>query len=195
MEFQTVTIDDLPELADSLANQIRSSGYTFDHILYIEKAGQFLGFLLHERLGGTISGVRVCRPGGRLKKIVGPLLPLLPQKVRQLLRSIELHYYGQRSEREIRSLAHLPPHIRTILIVDDAIDSGSSVLAVLRYLMDLGFQQENLRVAVVNTTVSKRLVNPDYVCYQNALVCFPWSRDSNERATYLKMTLEQGAES
>jgi hypoxanthine phosphoribosyltransferase len=103
---------------------------------------------------------------------------------------MELYHYERHAKRVAAVSQKLPLPTSNILIVDDAVDSGHSVLSVANLLVSLGFVEKNLRVAVINTTCINPVIDPDYVCFRNTMLCFPWSRDSLERGQYLKMLPE-----
>lgn len=65
-----------------------------------------------------------------------------------------------------------------VLVVDDAVDSGATLLAVLRGVANVEGERE-VRSAVVTVTTSHPLVQPDYSLYNNhTLIRFPWSKDN-----------------
>ena len=66
--------------------------------------------------------------------------------------------------------------VKNILIVDDAIDSGSTMIKVKRK-MEAHFQDSKIITAVISWTIHDALLKPDYYLYKNTLVRFPWSKD------------------
>lgn len=64
-----------------------------------------------------------------------------------------------------------------ILIVDDAIDSGLTLCAVIDSLKEVN-PDVTVRVAVITVTTNSPRVNADYFIYNNrTLIRFPWSED------------------
>lgn len=64
-----------------------------------------------------------------------------------------------------------------VVIIDDAIDSGSSIVAVKSFLEEQ-YRLKEVLVATVVVTTSSPLINPNFSLYSNVLVRFPWSKDS-----------------
>lgn len=63
-----------------------------------------------------------------------------------------------------------------ILVVDDAVDSGATLSAVLNALHDIN-PAAHLRAAAITVTTPAPLAYPDFCIYKNVLIRFPWSMD------------------
>nr|WP_262916429.1 phosphoribosyltransferase family protein [Aestuariivivens sediminis] len=66
--------------------------------------------------------------------------------------------------------------IKNVLIIDDAIDTGKTMLLVKDNLK-LQFPEANIKTAVLSWTLGNSIVKPDYYIFKNVLVRFPWSKD------------------
>jgi len=66
--------------------------------------------------------------------------------------------------------------INTILIVDDAIDTGRVMFIVKNNLKKL-YPNALIKSAVISWTIENSIVKPDYHLFKNVLVRFPWSKD------------------
>ncbi len=66
--------------------------------------------------------------------------------------------------------------IKTILIIDDAIDTGRTVFVVKSNLKKV-FPEVEIKIAVISWTLEASIIAPDYYIYKNILVRFPWSKD------------------
>jgi hypoxanthine phosphoribosyltransferase len=64
----------------------------------------------------------------------------------------------------------------SIFIIDDAIDSGSTINALLAEIVLIN-PALDYKVAVLVVTKKSPLVKPDVSIYQNVLLRFPWSGD------------------
>ncbi|WP_336367060.1 phosphoribosyltransferase family protein [Marinobacter sp. C2H3] len=64
-----------------------------------------------------------------------------------------------------------------ILIVDDAVDTGTTVLSVKRSIQRINAAAE-IRVAVITVTMKASRSIADYYLYSEQLVRFPWSVDA-----------------
>lgn len=65
-----------------------------------------------------------------------------------------------------------------ILVVDDAVDSGNTLMAVKETIESLDSDVE-IRTAAITVTTSAPAIIPDYYIYHNrTLIRFPWSKDA-----------------
>lgn len=127
--------------------------------------------------------------GNWIKNIsfVKTILELLPYKVTNKLRIIE----SRRARKSIDSLnlngitnqdfsffsnEEIKSTHTNILILDDAIDTGKTMLTVKNKLSNL-FPDSQIKVAVISWTIEKSIIKPDYFIFKNVLVRFPWSKD------------------
>jgi hypoxanthine phosphoribosyltransferase len=67
----------------------------------------------------------------------------------------------------------------SLLIVDDAIDSGATLLQVTDALRNLAPQGTTIRSAVITVTTDQPLIQPDYTMFHRQLCRFPWSLDAD----------------
>lgn len=67
---------------------------------------------------------------------------------------------------------------RKVLIVDDAVDTGSTLASVKKSVVNAVGSEENVKTAAIVRTFSSPIIIPDYVCYEMVLVRFPWSKDT-----------------
>lgn len=117
------------------------------------------------------------------------ILSMLPTPLNDLLRRIELagreaifgllRRHPESAEvtlisGDITAIQNCPVRV---LVVDDAVDSGGTLIDVLRFLRSHNAVAE-VRSAVIVTTFDNALVNPDFVLLQRAIVRFPWSADA-----------------
>jgi len=73
-------------------------------------------------------------------------------------------------------LAGLPPG-RVAVVVDDAVDSGVTLAAVLQVLRS-GTPSAEFRSAAITVTAEHPLAKPDYALIHGELCRFPWSFDA-----------------
>jgi uncharacterized protein len=64
------------------------------------------------------------------------------------------------------------------LVVDDAVDSGATLLQVCETVRARLPHATLLRSAVITVTTEEPLLRPDYALYQGQLCRFPWSLDA-----------------
>ncbi len=66
--------------------------------------------------------------------------------------------------------------VKTILIVDDAIDTGKTMFTVKSNLLRI-FPDAEIKIAVISWTIENSIEKPDFYLYKGELVRFPWSKD------------------
>ncbi|HET7690650.1 MAG TPA: phosphoribosyltransferase family protein [Nocardioidaceae bacterium] len=132
--------------------------------------------------------VGAARPATRVKERsrLSTLLQRLPVHLRNLLRILEHRVRVWRFSRKHRSPGRsvlLPPEAtsavreaRRILIVDDAVDSGQTLLAVTEAIGAETSAQ--VRTAALTVTFPRPLLEPDFFLHRGVLLRFPWSADA-----------------
>jgi hypoxanthine phosphoribosyltransferase len=66
----------------------------------------------------------------------------------------------------------------SVLIVDDAVDSGATLAYVLQAVRRLAPPSARIRSAAISQTTEQPLACPTYVLYYRRLCRFPWSLDA-----------------
>ena len=120
-----------------------------------------------------------------------PLLAALPRPLVDLLRRLEHRMLIMRRARkppiQVINLAEaeaitrmLAPLAETprVLVVDDAVDSGITLMTVLRLLRKVCPAGTEIRSAAITQTTDHPAQRPDYVLYRDLLCRFPWSFDA-----------------
>jgi hypoxanthine phosphoribosyltransferase len=123
-----------------------------------------------------------------------PLLTALPGSLIDLLRRLEHRVSATRRLRE-----RPPPAIDhaeaaalgarlaasaenpRVLVTDDAVDSGVTLMTVLRLVREMCPAGTEIRSAAITQTLEDPAVQPDYVLYRGLLCRFPWSFDAPRR--------------
>ena len=173
MDCIELSLSDLREKSYELAEVVKSS-YQPDMILFIAKGGYLIGRYIGERIGAPIVPVYAERQASGLKKLVSPLLKILPQFVKLFLRKMEVKsgVHNTIKERQVsfpgcNGEAGLYENKR-LLIVDDSVDTGGSI------------------VSVINELNKMRL--PEYYnLFSNTIMITPMSNDSKEHSQFIKM--------
>lgn len=150
-----------------------------DIVLGIETGGRYVA----EQMFADIKHVyvKMQRPSTSAKsKTVSWLISKLPRRCADLLRIFESYILARRAPRIYKYEGSLPAEIydsRRILIVDDAVDSGATMLAV-KEAVECGVQESEIYCASITVTTDKPVLKPDVSLYQNILIRFPWSKDA-----------------
>ncbi len=182
----SIRLAELPQEVERLAGHIREAGYAVSHVFYIECAGRWLGEELARRLGCSCSGVIAARKGNRLKQSLAPVLSLLPMSVAHELRRLELAsgFHAATPQRGVSfSSAPPAPGAGHMAVIDDAVDSGHSMLAVLDFLERHGFPRNQI-VTVALTVTGKSPVYRPMVALYDRLLTLPWSPGSQDWQAY-----------
>jgi hypoxanthine phosphoribosyltransferase len=182
MNLKEIHLCQLPEILNELAHEVKEKDFVPQKIVFIEKGGVIPAYIFENFCSGELVPITAKRPKSRRKKISSRILPFIPIRARYLLRKIELHIYlGKNDQREVTVNPKYEFKAReNILIVDDSLDSGSTLLSVKNRLLQFGCSPERIKVLVINTTIKNRKIEPDFVFYNEKICIYPWSRDSQE---------------
>lgn len=117
-------------------------------------------------------------------KLLHHLLKVLPYSVLDLLRIIESVILDKCCSHKPRTGGlNIPETVKDatkILIIDDAVDSGATLKAVVDAVRDAAPNAEICSAAITVTTAHP-LIMPDYCLYNNhTLIRFPWSMDAKK---------------
>jgi len=135
------------------------------------------------------------RPTTTLKKsfsVLTRILRALPRPLNDLLRIIEHICLTQiRAPRPLENfvpdaaeLAAAKNSLRDrkkILFVDDSVDSGATLAAVMDIMKEITELDAVVKVAAITTTTGRPLIEPDYSLYRYVLCRCPWSLDFKSR--------------
>jgi hypoxanthine phosphoribosyltransferase len=138
-----------------------------------------------------------CRRGGTAAKSqlpwLRPVLGALPNPLVDGMRKLEHRLLIMRRTRkpprqipDAAEAAVIAAALETtssprLLIADDAVDSGVTLLTVLGVLRALCPPGTEFRTAAITQTHERPAVKPDYVLYHGVLCRFPWSFDAARR--------------
>ena len=149
-----------------------------DVVLGIETGGRFVAEAMHTSVPHCY--VRLQRAATPRKSRLRGLLARLPRPVADALRLAESWLRGLRRPVPVEFRGELPAALRgkrRVLIVDDAVDSGATMLAV-REAVGRALPGAAVECAAIVVTTRRPLVVPDKYLYDNVLIRFPWSMDA-----------------
>lgn len=162
---------------------IRTGGLVVAEAMARSTDGSLPVLPLTSRRAGTGAKSRI--------KVLPMVLRHLPRPVVDRLRVAEHRLLSQRrrgrnqqqhvDSNELAQICRFldnAPRNATVLVVDDAVDSGVTLAAVLRRLRDQCRPDLAIRSAVVTVTLNNPLAEPDYTLYRGVLCRFPWSFDA-----------------
>lgn len=191
MEFIELSIKDLKETTKKLYNKVNKN-YKYDLVIFVARGSYLIGEKLAHLNEVPLLEIKATRKGGKLKKIVSPLLVILPSNLKIFLRKKEIksNYHKTNSERQIEideKIWNKYKKCRKILLVDDSVDTGYSI-KFAKEKIEKYFKDAELKIAVYNVfDKSKEIVDIDYTLYKNTIIKGPWSNDSKEHSKYLSL--------
>lgn len=194
---RTVDRSDFARLCRDLADQV--SSFAPDLVVGIRTGGLPVAQALQLHLPGRpeVVALKIQRPGTRVKEAVrlGSVLPKLPQPVLDSLRILEVEYREARHRLRLRAtrgpaeralpvggieeLRAAAPSAQRILIVDDTVDSGLTLLAAIDAVRSIS-PTARIQSAVIASTWRRPPVVPDYCLHNRLLLRMPWSHDASE---------------
>ncbi|MBD5224354.1 MAG: hypothetical protein HDS68_00070 [Bacteroidales bacterium] len=178
------------ELALSL---IAENASGFDLMVGVRRGGEFLADALEKflpegycryRINVTLQRPSTRGKGARLAAVLGNTPLWMLNSARRLEAwwlSMKTKYNKRPDTRKMVvdpgvEFPNLEPHSR-ILLVDDAIDSGSTIKVVSDSLRGI-YVDPKIMIVVITVTTDVAVVEPDFCKYHNrTLVRFPWSID------------------
>lgn len=186
MRVVTLSPPQLEQACASLAGKATTLlGNSPDAVIGIRSGGVAIAQSLARLTGARhLAYATASRPGSNRRKRLSPLLRLLPQRLNDGLRTLESRLLRRRHSvgRNIALdpspfLDSLPADARpTLLVVDDAVDSGATLSGVVELLRSR-LPNAAIFTAAIAVTTPTPLLSPDISLYADTLVRFPWSSD------------------
>ncbi|WP_273004153.1 phosphoribosyltransferase family protein [uncultured Marinobacter sp.] len=162
-------------------------------IIGVESGGVPIAEALFEEVKNltrtSISFVRCSRPSTKKKKegVIGRIfrsvIRIFPKFFLNFLRNVEHSFLSLKRppEREVTSILADYSEYDTVIVVDDAVDSGYSLKSVVSHIMDLAAgnaSDVSVRSAVFVVTQKNPVFEPDFSFKKGVLVRFPWALDA-----------------
>ena len=182
--MRVITLD--PKQFVDICVQIRNMTAHFnpDLIVGIPTGGAFVAKAVGN--GTPICNIKLQRPSTQKKNkpILRMLMRILPYAVLDRLRIIEAKRLQKESKAHADARVDIPSTVHAaiarasrILILDDAIDSGHTMLAIKKAVTATN-PSADVRTAAITVTTTNPAIIPDYCIYTNStLIRFPWSMD------------------
>lgn len=163
-----------------LAKKIEKE-FTPEIVIFVARGSFYIGDEISKYFNVSLIEIKAVREKNKLKELVSPILKLIPRKIKQILREMEISSNTHKKvskrnvEMEERYLKELLKY-KKVLLVDDSIDTGNTIVEILNYLKkyDLKIKTAGLNVF----DMSKEIIKIDFYNYENTLLNGPWSKDS-----------------
>lgn len=193
MEYVELSLKDVKEKSKDLYNTIKQDYFEYELVIFIAKGSYLIGYELAELNKVPLLEIYATRKGGKLKNLIKPILKIIPKNILIKLRKKEMNsnFHERNNSREIIFNSNLfkeYKNCKNILLVDDSIDSGYSVLEAKKVL-DKYFNKANIKVAVFNV-MNKSIIGSDYNLFTNMMINGPWSNDSKYNSEFIKKYIE-----
>jgi adenine/guanine phosphoribosyltransferase-like PRPP-binding protein len=190
----TISEQELPSVAQMLFDLMSANGFVPDAVVGIATGGALVVGSLPADSSVRKFTCTMRRPSTVTKQRAGigrRVLKKMPYRVTNVLRLIE-DRVGERSTPtvpiaspsleealDVVGEAARKQGLRSIAVIDDAVDSGATLACVMSALRRRLPAEVTVRSGVITRTRSpaKTIVEPDYVIYENILCRFHWSYD------------------
>lgn len=191
MKITTLDLTAFESACRSLSAEVAASGFRPDIVVGIASGGDFVAEQVCNSLCPSPPrfSVAMHRPSSKAKSgIAAKVISRLPRFLCDALRIFEslVLSFTDRFRSPNLPEAAIPEKLKAavklnaphILIVDDAVDSGHTLLAVRDAIAALA-PQAVVRTAVITVTRPKPVILPDFRLYSDlTLVRFPWAPDA-----------------
>lgn len=189
MNYIELKINDIQNECQKLYDDI-SKNYDYDLVIFIAKGAYIIGENMASFNKVPLLEIRATRVGNSLKKYLSFFLKFVPKKLLIKLREKEMKssIHEKKVDRKIsfnKKLYRRYENCKKILLVDDSIDTGNSIILCKKELERI-FLNAEIKVAVFNI-MNKSTFKDAYYLYQDYMISGPWSSDSKENKLYLKM--------
>jgi len=182
-----IHLDDLQSLTEELIRDIRSVQFEPEVVIYLETGARLLADCFHAATGIATISLTIRRSGSETKARITSLLARLPLFLKNALREMERKLSSQASNnRQIVAATEVDLTNKRILILDDAADSGQSLMLAKRWAIEKGASETDIKMATITITQPRAKELVDFWIYTQ-LCRFPWSSDSREREQYRKI--------
>lgn len=184
-QIREITLADLGPLTRQLLDQAAAGGFRPDAIIYLETGARLLAVEACRHAGVGAMPLKIQRPGGEAKGRLARLLGWLPTWVKDLLRQLEARLLWRRMQDD--RIIGAAPTVNLagcrVLILDDAVDTGTSVRLAREWAVAQGATMDQVRVGALTVTTALADHAVDFVLFRQ-MCRFPWSSDSRERDAY-----------
>ncbi len=179
-KIKTLNWNDFNAACNDLRSLVDKSGFHPDAVIAIPRGGCYLQNAAWSDCRRLVMSLPGHKPA-TLKKYAAFFLRRLPLAVRDRIRIWDARRLVGRAnhmDSTAISLPEIDSTIKTILLLDDAVDSGATLSAISTCIKK-SHPDIDIKSAVITVTSSQPLCIPDFYLYNNStLVRMPWSIDA-----------------
>jgi hypoxanthine phosphoribosyltransferase len=190
----TLSRDRLTDLSQQLLMLIQKDNLKIDMLIGIATGGIYVSQPIYKKLQeeawqGAYAEIKLSRPSTQKKESLGvkKVLTKLPYFLSNILRVLEVKFlekfkatsYDKSKEKHIHFSEKQIKEIQntqTLLLIDDAIDTGSTMLALKNVIQKIN-PSITIKTAVLTVTHKQPYLEPDYTLYKDVLLRCPWAMD------------------
>jgi len=194
MKVLTISTKQLQILSQQLLDKVQKEDFNPDMLIGVATGGVHVSRPMQQILEekawrGEYYEIKLQRASTRIKKkyALKSLFEILPYALLNLLRLLESKVsemlksdtYTPSKEKEIhfsyfciRALSRA----KTLLLVDDAIDTGATLLAIKEAIYRINPEIE-IKIAVFTVTHNHPYIYPEYSLFDRVLLRCPWAED------------------
>lgn len=179
-------IRDIQRLSIQLAKKVDKEP---ELVAFIAKGSFLIGKTIADYFNTPLLEISAVRLGNKMKAVLHPVLRLLPRRIKLWLRRMELksgiHEKNSQRDATINAPTGLLKKCQTILLVDDSVDTGHTIISAKEKLLEEFPTAEVLIASFFVQEASKKRVTVDYTLWENRIFSAPWSNDSREHEKYI----------
>lgn len=180
---------EIKDISNSWASEIAQS-YQPDCVVFVAKAGFLIGRELANSFGSPLVGISAARSGNEAKKKLSNLAMLLPERVKDAARIIEIKMkvHNKNTGRQVIWIEGdtSVKNAARILIVDDSIDTGNTIKAV-KSVVHKSAPNAIIKIAALNVwREAEGFTATDFYKYTDTILKTPMSNDSREHQAFLR---------
>lgn len=189
MDYLELSKKNVQEKSKELFTKIKDDDYNFELVIFIARGALYIGQEISKLNNVPLLEIKATRKTSFLKSIIKPIMKLIPKNILIYMRKKEMNsnYHEKNSERKVdfnHKQFQKYKKVKKIIIVDDSIDSGNTILEVKKVLEDF-FDEAEFKIAALNY-MKKTIIKPEYYIFSDTMLNGPWSNDSKYNKEFIK---------
>ena len=187
MKYMELSIEDVKKLSNDLS-KIVEKNFKPDFVLFVERGSLYIGQEVANFFKVPLIIASASLKKNKIKKIIIPLLILIPSYIKKKLREREINSntHEKNSDRKVSLNFNCNLNEKNVLVVDDSADTGYTILEIQNELKKK-YPKIVVKTACLNILPKcESIVQIDYNLMKNTMLSGPWSSDSKFHKQFLK---------